>query len=102
MKLTVQRTRTIRKNGVSKIIRDGYGQTKADWYKKVKEINERDTYLGQLMCTYCHKPIEKGEKREVHHYQKLTAGGVTRNSNLGTVHGTCHDKIHPHLAKRRG
>jgi 5-methylcytosine-specific restriction endonuclease McrA len=101
MKWLTPRPKVRRSNGVSKIIRDNYGATKLDWWDKVKEINERDTYLGVLICTYCGKPIEKGEKREVHHYQKLTSGGVTRNNNLGTVHSSCHDKIHPHLKGRR-
>lgn len=87
-------------NGVSKIVRANYG---ANWWSMVKEVRERDTIQGELICILCRKPILKGEPVETHHLRSLKRqGGTTSLANLGSVHRACHDSRHPHLAKKRG
>ncbi len=83
-----------RKSGVTRIVRDNYGDKISDWRALAKEVKQRD---GNK-CVQC----SSTEELDVHHIVPLSKGGRTVKSNLITLCKYHHEGKHSHMAVRRG
>jgi hypothetical protein len=68
---------------------EGYQQGELMGFANVREyVLTRDKYT----CQMCGK--KKDEVLHVHHIEHRSKGGSDHQTNLVTLHGTCHDKVH--------
>jgi len=63
-------------------------------------MHERVDQEGQIICSYCHKPIVRGYECIAHHVKEVTLSNlndaaITLNpDNIQLVHHSCHNAIH--------
>lgn len=85
-----------RLSGVTRIIRDGYGDF-ADWKALTRDIKKRDGYK----CVFCGRPEQpkQGIFHDVHHIKRLADGGTNAPANLATTCDSCHERRpgHSHM-----
>ena len=68
----------------------GYQQGDKFGFANVREyVLTRDKYT----CVMCGK-VKSGESLHVHHLQHRSKDGSDHHTNLVTLHGSCHDKVH--------
>jgi 5-methylcytosine-specific restriction endonuclease McrA len=95
----VYRPRFRRKGGVSRIVRDGYGNGSIQAYHViVQEVLERDGrqcrhLSGSQVCGSI-------KNLQVHHIKPLSQGGKTEKTNMITLCEEHHESRHPHMAMK--
>lgn len=85
-----------KKGGVTRIVRDNYGNSAKDWYETVKEILQRDEYKCRNVKSTGRECLNNLHL-QVHHIVPLSKGGRTVGSNLITLCEDCHKERHSHM-----
>ncbi len=72
------------------------GKTYLDDAPQRRQLAERQKWL----CPVCREHLFNGERRNVHHIERVTDGGTDEQDNLQLIHDACHKQIHSGRAKK--
>ncbi len=75
-------------------VQDGQTLYPPNWDELRRKVYQRDGYRC-LNCSATNEPVH------AHHIVPASRGGSHRLSNLATLCGSCHAKIHPHMEQHR-
>ena len=72
------------------------GKIYLDDAPRKRRLAERQKWL----CPVCHEHLFNGERRNVHHIERVTDGGTDEQDNLQLIHDACHQQIHSGRTKK--